>query len=205
MKKYLKLMLLAFSSFCLTISAQAQMDVFSGVRTLIVDSPRTLLVSATPLVTNSWVDIHGFEGIAKIDFTSKTNAGGGTVTVQVQTSQDQTNFTTLANVAYATGVSATITNWMYGSTNLTATDVFNIPGTVTTPTAATAGWSTPYILPAPFTNTVSALSLTADGVNTIGFNISDANRYIRLIYTTGGTVTNSTISAVLTARRHVVP
>ncbi len=202
----LKLMILAVASLCLAVnSAFAAADTFAGVRTVVVDSPRLISGGGNNTVTNSWTDIRGFEGIAKIDFTSKTNAAGGTLSVLVQTSQDQTNFTTLANAAYATSTSVTYTNWQYGGTNLSATETVNYPGTVTTPTAATSGWATPYIVSAPFTNTVSALSLTADGVTTIGFNIADANRYIRLIYTTGGTATNSTVSATLTGVKQIIP
>lgn len=200
----LKLVVLAVASLSLVSSALAAADTFAGLRTVVVDAPRLISGGGNNTVTNSWTDIRGFEGIAKIDFTSKTNAAGGTLTVAIQTSADQTNITTLANVAYATPANITYTNAMLG-TNITATDTINFPGVITTPTAATAGWATPYIVPNPFTNTVSALSLTADGVTTIGFNIADTSRYIRLVYTTGGTATNSTVSATLTGLKQIVP
>jgi len=199
----LNMVILAVASF--SISAFAGVDTFSGVRTVVLDAPRLISGGGNATVTNSWTDIHGFEGIAKIDFTSKTNAAGGTLSVLIQGSVDQTNLVTLGNVAYATGANISYTNYMYGGTALYATDTINFAGVVTTPTASSSGWATPYIAPAPFTNTVSALSLTADGVTTIGFNIADAPRYIRLIYTTGGTATNSTVSATLTGVKQIVP
>jgi hypothetical protein len=200
----LKLMILAVASLSLAaFSASAAADTFASVRTVVVDAPRLIIGAASSAVTNNWTDIHGFEGIAKIDFSTKTNAGGATLSVLIQTSADQTNFTTLNNVAYATAASIIYTNNMYPA-QLTATDVINFPGVITTPTASSSGWATPYIAAAPFTNTATALSLL-DGVTTIGFNASDANRYVRLIYSTGGTVTNISVSATMTGLKQIVP
>ena len=200
MKKILGILtmvaLLAGSAFAQGIS----FDTFAATRTIVLDSPHVITVTAVALVTNTIADTHSMSGIAKIDFTCITNTVGGTLTVNVQGSQDQTNWTTLANVAYATATSITYTNTSYGNgSNLNATTVFNLPGVTVNPNAQTAGWATPWLNPALLTNTPSAFALTPNGVYTIGYNIDDAARYLRLVYTPGGTATNITVSAVLTA------
>jgi hypothetical protein len=192
------------SLFCL--KAQAQFDAYAGFTTLVVDAPRNLAVAAAGInsTTNMPVDIHGFDGIAKIDFSCFSNNVATTVLVAIQTSPDQTNWTSLANVSYAVPQSLILSNYMYGGI-LTDTNVFNRAGTVTSPTAATSGWATSYLVPAPFTNTASALDVSHNSIVTVGFNISDAGRYLRLVYTPSGTTTNWTGSAVLTAKRFVQP
>ena len=181
----------------LAVSAQAQFDTFSVPRTIVITPPTILTADDHPR-TSLPFDTHGFQGVAKIDFTCMTNTVGGTLTVCLNESSTGTNaWTPLTNcVAYATSVSVENTF----DPLLTTTNIFLLPGVLTTPTAATAGFANIYLKPAQFTNTVSALSLTPNAVYEIGYQISNAKRFLQAVYTTGGTVTNITVSAVLTAR-----
>lgn len=147
--------------------------------------------------SNFCVDVRGLTGTAKIDLVTLTNGACSAATLQIYTSPDRTNWTALANWANATSNSIILTNNNYAGAQL-ATNIFMIPGTITTPTASTAGYATPYVLPAPFTNT-GAITLTT-GLQTIGIQIADQTRYIQLFYLFTGASTN-TIAATLTARR----
>lgn len=184
------------------LSAQAQTyDIFSATRTYVIVPPQNFGVNGgTGLYTNTAVDHVKLDGRVKIDFLTLTNSGttGGTLTASVYTSPDNTNWTALANYAIITGpTTETITNSFYPGTNTCANSVM-IPGTVTYPTAATFGSATPYLAPLPFTNT-AAITLNGKPNVQIGFNIMDQPRYINIIYTAGGTVTNFTGGALLTA------
>ena len=100
-----------------------------------------------------------------------------------------------------TPYSLEITNAYY-STNDVVTDSFLLPGTVTTPTAATAGFPTPYLASTPFTNT-AAITLVSSGAVTkntmVGLRIKDQKRYLFLVLAgSGGTVTNFNVSATIT-------
>ena len=204
----LNLVILAVASLCFVFPAQAQrgFDVYAGsVRTVVLAPPYLYTGGAAMNAgTNGWVDCKGFDGMAKIDFASVTNVGNSTFTVTVQTSTDQTNLVTLANASYASATSIVYTNFFYSGypTNLiTATDNYLLPGSIVTPSAASAGWATPYLNVSanPYTNTVSAMTITTNGVQQVGFNIGDALRYLRVIVTPGGGATNGCVSAVLTA------
>ena len=204
-----KLVLLILAVASLSFSGLAA-DTYAGARTLTLAAPA--LYSGGGAVnsgTNAWIDIRAFEGIAKIDILACTNVGNSAATVTIQSSDDQTNLTTLSSVSYAVATSAIITNVLYGGTNLTATDVFNLPGTLTAPTASSAGFATPYInyATAPFTNSASAISIpgAANGVVTLGFNIADSRRYMRLIVIPSGAATNLTVGAVITGIKQIVP
>ncbi len=202
MKHILKLMILAVASISLFVAtdALAQVDLFGAPRTLTITAP-TLTANATAATTSTPVDTHGYLGIAKIDFFTSTN-GGGTLTVAFETSPDTTNWTALANFALATSTTVIYTNTMFGnSTNLTATNTYQLPGVITYPTASSSGWATPYIVPAQFTNS-GTLTVTASKFYSIGYNISDNARYIHAIWTPTGLATNgAAFGAVLTGRR----
>jgi len=193
----LKLLILAVASLSLAANAQGTLDYFAQPRTVVVSVPQQLSGSAA--VTNNWVDIHTLGGIAKLDVSMFNISGSNAVTFAVQTSADQTNLVTLANVAIASALSVIYTNATYGGTSLTATNTFNIAGTLTTPTSATAGWATQYIIPAPFTNSGTGLTLTSNSITTFGFKADDAARYVRIVWTGAATVTN-VVSVTLTAQ-----
>lgn len=184
-------------------TAHAQFDFFAQPRTIVLLGPTNLTVTPQLVITNPWADIHGFDGIAKIDISICTNVASDAVLVTIDTSQDQTNITSLANAAYSTVFNLSTTNTLYGNgSNLNANTVFNLAGTVVSPVAGASGWATPYISPAPFTNTVANQALGPNGVFTIGFNASDANRYIRFrVTSSGGASTNFVIGATMTGRR----
>lgn len=190
--------MLAVASFCL--NAAAQVDLFGAPRTIVVAPPQVLAANALS-TTNSWVDTHGYDGVAKIDIFSQTNAGG-TLSVAFETSTDRTNAAALANFANAVSTSIIYTNTYYGGVALKATNTYLMPGTLTDPTASTAGWASTYLVPSPFTNSGS-VTITAAAVYEIGYVIADAPRYIRVIFNATGAATNGATAAgaVLTGRR----
>jgi hypothetical protein len=149
-------------------------------------------------ITNAAVDVHHLTGIAKVDLFCKTNAAGG-VTCNLETSADTTNWVAVANYALASATSVIYTNTYYGTNNLTATNIFLLPGTVSTPTAATAGWATPYLLPAPYTNS-GTITMSGNQAVEVGFKIDDQLRYIRTRWTFSGAATNVVVEGLLTAR-----
>jgi hypothetical protein len=176
-------------------SAFAQLNLFQEPRTIALVYPQ---VVSTATFSNTVTDIHGYEGVAKVDICTVTNAGCSASGLTIYTSPDQTNWTALANFAKAVSNSVIYTNVYYsgGTSAITATNVIMYPGTITTPTASSAGWATKYLLPAPFTNT--SLTLPS-GLQTIGFVIPDQARYIQFAYTfTSGT---NFVSATMTARK----
>ena len=183
------------------VSAQAQLgfDTFNTTRSYVLAAPFNL-IATSGIVTNSAFDALSPIGVATVDVTVVTNTGatGGTLTLTLQTSQDTTNWTSVPGIAFINSTtSLAITNGFYGGTNLYATDLLLLPGTVTTPSAAVSAWATPYLAKLPFTNS-GALSVAATGNYKLGFNIKDQSRYLRTVWTPGGTVTNFSASAVLT-------
>jgi hypothetical protein len=190
--------ILAVASLSLSAFAQRGFDTYAIPRTLIVAAPALYSGGAAGPATNSWVDVRVFDGTAKLDIFCVTNVANSAFTISLQGSMDQTNLTAIGNCSVASSTSIIYTNTSYGSNNLTATDVFNLPGVVTTPTASTAGWATSYLLPNPFTNTITAYSPAQGGVTTIGFNVGDSPRYLRMIVLPSGAATNGVVGAVLT-------
>lgn len=196
------LTVLAVLFLCTSAFAQRGFDTFSVARWLVV-APPTLFSGATALNlgTNNWVDIRSLSGIATINLFCRTNTGDSALTITVQTSNDQTNLSTLANVALAIPATVNYTNRYYGGTNVIAANVFNLYGSVVTPTASTSGFATPYINPAavPYTNTISATTPSYNTFSTYSVNIADAPSYIRLIVIPSGATTNFDIGAILTS------
>jgi hypothetical protein len=84
---------------------------------------------------------------------------------------------------------------------LKGTNVWQMPGTVTTPTAATAGWATPYLVPP--TAATAAITTTGGGTWTLGINLQDCGRYLSVLWGLSGT--QSVVSATLTGRAADVP
>lgn len=190
-------MILAVASFCIT-QAQAQVDLFGASRTIVLTAPQTF-TPGTSFYTNT-IDIHGSDGIGAIDISSFTNAAGA-LTATLYGSDDNTNYVAFPGFAIATSTAIAYTNTMYGSTNLAVTDTFLLPGVLTVPTASSAGWATPYIVPAQFTNT-GAITITAKGIYHIGFIAQDAKRYLHIVYAPTGASSNDVVSATVTVRRN---
>jgi hypothetical protein len=182
------------AAFGLCASANAQFDYFAAPRTIVLTYPSKL----TATDSNSVIDIHGFEGVAKIDFICTTNNTTNAVTVQIMTSPDRTNWSALSSYALAVSNSIITTNNYYGTATPLATNVYLFAGTVTTPSAASSGFVTTYLNPAPFTNSGSITINT--GAAEIGFVPTDAQRYLQAVWTFAGTSTNS-VAAIFTGRK----
>jgi hypothetical protein len=194
---------LAVASFAFTAPAQGgrSLDLYGASRTVILAAPQNIGPSAS-FVTNGPIDIRMFDGVSTITFFCETNTGtaAGTLTASVYTTSNvyATNLTALT---YALSANSTFVYTNIANTNWTASSTYILPGSVTTPTAATAGWQTPYFTPAQFTNTAA---VTVSGANfyQIGTSVGDAGRYLYIIWTPGGSATNFTAGAILTGATH---
>jgi hypothetical protein len=155
-------------------------DAFENPRSITI-TQATNILSGGQVSTTNVIDRIGFTGIAKLTLFGATNAGAATWTNIVQSSPDTTNwYPTL--YALATNTTIVYTNSAYATTNvfLFGTNNYLLPGVLTTPAIATAGFGTPYLAMIAYTNT-NSIVLGSSGVEEIGFNISDQNRYIRVI------------------------
>lgn len=191
--KFLKLILVA-GLLAVGFTASAQFDYFAAPRTIQLPAQ---LITATS--SNQVIDIHGFQGTAKIDLFAFTNSGNSALTFLPLSSPDRTNWT-IVPYALATLYTNIVTNNNYGTALPIATNYYNYAGVKTTPTAATAGFATPYIAQAAFTN-IAATTLTTNVV-TIGFQVPDAGRYLQLLWTvTGGSNPTNTVGAAFTGRK----
>lgn len=194
------LLTMAIAMFtALPVRAQVGFDAFA-LKTLPVVSS----ASITGNTTNNPVDTRGFEGIAKVDVLAVTNAStvAGAVTFLPMVSADLTNWTALSSYAISTPHSIIYTN-VYYPQSIKATNVYNLDGTLTnSPVASTVGYATPYVNPAPFTNT-GAITLTPGTSVTIGYSIQDAPRYFRAVFTSAPT--NTSTAGFLTARKQQFP
>lgn len=186
---------LSLATALLAVSAIAQngFNFFEVPKTIVVTTPQVLAGT----YSNAPVDLHGSVGIAKLDFNIVSNASSGALVVTLCQSDDTTNWTAVPNIAQATLSSVTATNNSYGST-LKSTNSFLFAGTVTTPTAATAGWATPYLSPAAFNYTGSISNMSATGAYSVGVNVQNVKRYINVLYTGSS---GHTVGAILTVRR----
>lgn len=187
-----------------TVFAQRGFDTFGVPRAIVLTAPAVQSGGTAGTVSNNPVDIRSFDGIVKIDVYVGTNTGttGGTVTITPNVSSDLTNWSALSSFAFINKTNQIIsTNGYYGSGVLYATNNYLIPGTITTPTAASAGFATKYITTPLFTNT-AGVSVGASGWYEIGFNAGDAPRYISVQYVPGGSATNFNVGAVLTGYTH---
>lgn len=185
------------AALLVSVSAFAQpgLDYFGGARTIFTP-PKSI----TATDSNSIVDLHGWEGIIKADLMCCTNSGASITSVQLMTSADKTNWVALANYALGTSNSIVTTNFYYGSGTPLATNFYQFAGTVITPTASSSGFATPYILPAPFTN--SGSQTINNGLVEMGFNAQSASRYVQVVWTLASvtTATNS-VCAIFTGRK----
>lgn len=184
------------------LAAGAQsLDTFAVPRSIVL-TPPTVLTAAAATVTNGPIDVGGYLGTANLDITSCTNAGGA-LTATLYQSNDETNLTAVANFAVITGTTSySYTNRIYGGTNVYATNPYLLPGTLTTPTAYTAGFAAPYLNPltVPFTNS-TAITITAKGVYRVGLRAQDLQRYLYIVYTPTGSSSNDVVSATFTGIR----
>jgi hypothetical protein len=200
--KFIKSILAMVLMLIVSLSANAQrgLDTFAAPRT--VSFGIQTFTPNSNSVTNGPVDIRMFDGVAKINFFNATNSNttGGTLTATVYGSSDATNMTA---ITYALGVNRTVnyTNNFWGTSTPIGTNNWILPGTMTTPTASTSGFASQYLSPAPFTNT-AAINVASRGCYEIGFNAGDAPRYIFIVWTTGGSVTNFTGGAIMTGFTH---
>lgn len=193
--------ILAVASLSLTAFAQRSSDLYGAPRTVVLSATKSF-TGATGIVTNGPIDIRLLDGIAAVNIFSASNSAtaGGTLTATLLGSQDQTNYSAIT-YSLATATSVAYTNFWYDTNGLKATDVYLLPGTVTTPTASSAGWATPYLVSAPFTNT-AAITCSPLYPTQVGVSIGDAPRYLYIVWAPGGTVTNFTTSATVTAATH---
>ena len=201
MKKTLKigiLILAVAGLFAIESKAQRATDLYGAPWALSLG--QCGLKAGTTSVTNGPYDIRIFDGIGTIFITVSTNGtptqGPTAVTGQLYGSVDQTNYTV---VPYALSSQTTInyTNNWYGTNGLTAANVFLSHGAITFPTASSAGWATPYVIPYLYTNT-AAIPLT-NLVTQIGFNIADAPRYLYWVSGSGASTNYMTTQVMLGA------
>ena len=173
-------------------SAQVGFDTFTPVRLLpftgATTAKTTNIFTAGTVVTNGPIDKSLFTGRSTILIAAGSNiTTTGTLTAQVYGSPDTTNFYALTNYAVVTNTTSFIaTNGIY--TNLTITNTPYLPGTLTTPTAYSAGYATPYLAALPFTNGGAiTLPLNPDSITQFAFPMIDQYRYLYIVWTPSAT------------------
>lgn len=209
--KFTKIVLMAALTMLAALMCPAQngFDFFGIPRTLELGAPLNYTNSGTAVLsttfTNGPYDLNFFTGIGKVDITiisNKVDATTGvaaSLTATLEQSDDQTTWTAITTAALANRTSITFTNGLLG-TNTTATDIFQLPGTNTTPTASSAGFATPYLVPANFNQTASVVSTTSKAFS-LGIPMDSTKRYIHVIWTVAGSNVTYGGSAFLTGRR----
>jgi len=205
--KFNKLILGLAAAFSFVCAASAQNDAFNIVRVENLINPASAIFGGANSVTNYVSDQTGWFGRGFILVNVNTNiaGGGGASTFAVQVSTDQTNWVGLNNYALITApTSVSYTNTYFGTTNLTATDNFLLPFTLTYPTAFTFGSQNPWPAPNVFTNTAATVPISLSGNYVIGFNMTDNPRYLQTIVTTVSTKTN-VVTATLQGFRNSTP
>lgn len=207
MKIHSRILALAvIAGLALTVAANS-FDLFNSSRTAVVTPPAKLAMTGTTasLATNV-VDKIGFDGIGILTLTVCSNSADvavdPTLILNIEDSPDTTNYTVLSTIATAVQTSLSYTNTGLGvGTNIAVTDVFLLPGTLTTPTAATAGFATPYISPAAFTSLGTITNTSASKAYQYGINLRDTQRYLRIRYSLNGSNANYSVGATLTGFR----
>lgn len=199
--------LAAVAAVSLATSAYSAIDndVYSTTRLLQIGTPGTLLPTAL-VTTNGPVDLLGYNGTGFILFNTGTNAGG-TLTATIETSPDTNTWTQLANFSLINTVTtANVTNLYFG-TNAIVVNSYLLPFTATYPTASTAGFATPYPAMNLFTNAAGAITMTKAGSYVVGIRLTDAPRYLHVVFSaTGGATNGSTfVSATLIGNRIFAP
>lgn len=198
--KFFALVLLAMSIASLSAFAQgASADLAGAMRYIVLDPGTSTPATSAVTVSNTPVDIHGYDGVGVILLGSVCTNAAATIYARVETSSTGTNgWTLMSNCALFNLSTNTLSN--LAQNGIGATNTYLIPGTATVPTAGTAGFASTYLAPSPYTNTGILLTNVAQGVAAIGFVVADQPRYIHTIYTvTGGT--NDT-TAIFVARKN---
>ena len=183
-------------------------QLFSSQRSIVLAAPQIITAATTATafaVTNGPIDIGGFVGEAFIDINSFTNAGG-VMTATIDTSNNSTNATSWTALSSFAVIPST-TSYSYTNytdpgfaSNVYATNPYLLPGTITTPTAYSAGFQTPYLAPLQWTNT-TPVTITTKGVYRLGIRAVDQKRYLRIIFTPTGASTNWVGSATFNGVR----
>lgn len=175
-------------------------DTFGNFPVLTVITPTQINGATTQ--SNLPVDIRLFTGIVNVPVMCWTN-GGGTVTVELrQAANTNGPWTDITSIAKGVPTTIYYTNAAAGA-SIYATNNWVLPGTVTTPTAATAGWSTTYLLPSQYTNSGAiAVGTATTGVQTFAFNSDDVQRYFQIVYVTTGAASTNSLGAAIIGRVH---
>ncbi|HEV2350808.1 MAG TPA: hypothetical protein VG028_13285 [Terriglobia bacterium] len=188
---------------------QAQPFDLFGMPRFIVLAPSAIITNtpntSTAVFSNAPVDIHGYDGVADIIFfaTNSPYASGKTIYAYLLGSNDDTNWFNLTNCAVTTSYTYNITNLYLGNINNVATNTYLIPGTITTPTAGTAGFASTYLAPATFNSGGTLLTNVAGGIAILGYPVSDGPRYIQVAYTITGTAPCAfNVGCVMIARKN---
>lgn len=199
--KIFKISLAVVAATLVSLATIAQsFDAFGPFPVLTVITPTQINGATTQ--SNLPVDIRLFTGIVNVPVMCWTN-GGGSVTVQLRQAAN-TNGPWTDITAIAKGVPTTIyyTNAAAGA-SIYATNNWVLPGTVTSPTAATAGWASTYLLPAQYTNSGAiTVGTSTTGVQTLAFNADDVQRYFQIIYVTTGAASTNSLGAAIIGRVH---
>jgi hypothetical protein len=193
----------------LPAGAALENDVFGTTRAALIGTPGQLVHNIL-LTTNGPIDLLGYTGRGEVILTTATNMTVlGTLTATIETSADTTNWTGLGSFALINSTTAiSVTNMVYGSTNLIITNSFLLPFTTTLPTPASAGYATPYPAPNLYTNVAGAITCANMALPVIvGVNLTDSARYMHIIWTAGGGATNGNtfVSGLLIGNRYFVP
>lgn len=193
--KFLKnILVAAMLAVGCTLPAMAdQFDLYGGTDTRVVAA---LHVTAQGSNNTATTPMFGLNGIATLQIWFGPDNASGTGAFTVQTSPDNTNWSTMTSCCVSTVYTNTYTNNIYAAAVTTAYTNLLHGSSVLTPTAATAGFATPYIVPLLLTNT-GVFQLTNAANAEVAFEVVDQPKYIRLAVTTGGTGTNSAFGAVL--------
>lgn len=188
---------------CLSAFAQNGFDFFALPRVEVVTGNQKLITATTNTSVAKLADVHGFEGVARLDIFSCTNGLSGACTAVLLTSPDAQNWS-LVPYGMLVPTSLWLTNLYYGTNGFVVTNSWLLPGTVTTPTAATAGWATPYLGSVPSLTNLAAIALT-NGEVSVGINSGALQRYLTIGYTMDANSTNIAVGAIITGRVNNVP
>jgi hypothetical protein len=188
--KFLKNILTASLVFAgLAAHAEGSLDLFGPVRVAVISPLAAQILGSTATgITNQPVLLRQCVGIAAVHVMDLTNNGATGLTLTLQTSYDTTNWNNLSNYAVGTLTSIITTNGYYGAPGLFSTNVEVRPGTSVNPVAGTAGFATPYLLPAAFTNSGAYSITTSNAV--VAWGVRDQGTYLRAVWSFSGTTTN---------------
>lgn len=188
MKTFLKI-LAVVAAF--VIAAQAQNNIYQQTTLVELAGAQRIAQAGnttTVSVTNSTVDIHGFVGLASVVITVVSNTVGPagfvpSVTTTIQSSSDNTNFTTISDAALSSRTSLSITNYAFAL----GTNATGVTDTYFAPTG-------------DFTNSI-VLSNQLSTVTEYGILPGSENRYLRVIFDIRGSNSIYGGSVVLRGRR----